>query len=65
MGGNDGRSGKDGFLSPSDSQLGDVMFKAGLYQGQQIDEGQEHILVFTGIVSAPAPNSRRNPGWPK
>ncbi|HWN99587.1 MAG TPA: hypothetical protein VNS63_09995 [Blastocatellia bacterium] len=43
---------KIGFLSPSDFQLGDVMFKAGLYQVQQIDEGQEHILVFTRIVSA-------------
>jgi hypothetical protein len=40
------------FLSPSDFQLGDVMFKAGLYQVQQIDEGQEHILVFTRVVSA-------------
>ena len=42
------------FLSPSDFQLGEVTFKAGLYQVQQIDEGQEHILVFTRIVSAGA-----------
>ncbi len=39
------------FLSPSDFQLGDVGFKAGLYQVQQLDEDQQHILVFTRIAS--------------
>jgi len=42
------------FLSSSDFQLGGVAFKAGLYQVQQIDEGQEHILVFTRIVTTGA-----------
>ena len=42
------------FLSSSDFQLGEVTLKAGLYQVQQIDEGEEHILVFTRIVTTGA-----------
>ena len=49
------------FQSSSDFQLGEVTFKAGLCQVHQIDDGQEHILVFTRIVSVDA--ELTSPPW--
>jgi hypothetical protein len=37
------------FLCPSDFQLGGIAFKAGLYQVEQLDEGQTHVLIFTMV----------------
>lgn len=42
------------FLSPSDFELGDVGFKSGLYYVQQIEEGEEFVLVFTRIAGTGA-----------